>query len=249
MLAKTKSSNEESYPKETAEVHKRFQIPNTEIVVTHFACAHKGKVLKQGRMYITQNYVCFFAQLFGKSHRKWITFSDIGGITKENYGLLPNAIKITTLKKKEMLFASFVYREEAFDRLMKQWEVMKHNTVRSDGTDEEEVEVTGRKHSNSLPMQNLHNRNIKQQEQETTDTHRRNTIDTTQDTSTTDNVIPRKNYVAPASMQGDKPQDSAVIVTNINATFAKQTHTQQLIEPDTATAGFAPKSCFCGCFG
>jgi len=123
------------YPKETIEVHKRFDIPRTETCVTYFSCAHKGKVLKPGRLFITQGYICFHAQIFGKHHKKIIPFSEVSDIAKKHYGVFPNAIKITTNKKKELTFASFMHRDDAYDALMHQWYTLKTDVKRGDSDD------------------------------------------------------------------------------------------------------------------
>jgi len=125
---KANTKDEEKVSKDTIEFHKRFDVPRSESVITSFACAHKGKFLKQGKMFITQNYIGFHAQLFGKHHKKLVIFSDVADIAKEHYGMLPNAVKVTIIKnskKKEMLFASFLHRDAAHDALVKQWRIVK----------------------------------------------------------------------------------------------------------------------------
>jgi len=122
------TQEEDKVSKDTVEFHKRFDVSRSEAVITTFSCAHKGKFLKHGKMYITQNYIGFHAQLFGKHHKKLVTFSDVNDITKEHYGMIPNAIKLTIIKntkKKEMLFASFMHRDAAHDTLVKQWHIIK----------------------------------------------------------------------------------------------------------------------------
>jgi len=127
----------DKYPKETIEIHKRFDIPHAETVITHYACAHKGKFLKQGRMYVTQSYLCFHAQLFGKHHKKQVAFADITDISKQNYGMIPSAIKIVVKKKKEMLFAAFLQRDSAYTDFVKQWNIVK-GPEKDDGDGEDE---------------------------------------------------------------------------------------------------------------
>jgi len=132
------SVKEEKHPKETADFHKRFDVPRSEEVITYFSCAHKGKFLKQGKMFITQNYIGFHAQLFGKHHKKLVAFADISDIAKEHYGMIPNAVKITTIKKKEMLFASFVHRDSAYEALIKQWSMVKEKASVHAGSDSDD---------------------------------------------------------------------------------------------------------------
>jgi len=150
------SQDGDKYFKETLEFHKKFDVPRSETVVTYFACSHKGKVLKPGRIFITPSYIGFHAQLFGKSHKKLISFSEISDITKQNYGMLPNAIKITTTNKKEMLFASFVHRDTAFDALMAQWCTLKKPApVTTQDGDGESDDNTDKNDKNGIEMHRI----------------------------------------------------------------------------------------------
>ena len=54
-------------------------------------------MLLHGRMYVTNNFLCFYSNLFGVEKKIRIPFSHITLITKENTALvIPNAIAITT---------------------------------------------------------------------------------------------------------------------------------------------------------
>jgi len=129
-------------PRETTDVHKKFKdIPQEETVIAHFTCGHKGKALKQGRLYVTQNYLLFFAQLV-KTHKKVIKFTDVKDISPANYGVYPNAVKITLGSGKELLFASFLIRDKAYGAIRQEWLNAKDRTDNrinyDDGANDEE---------------------------------------------------------------------------------------------------------------
>ena len=51
-------------------------MPKEETVLTDFACAYVDGYLKQGRMFLTQRYVCFFGHIFGyKILKVWMVIA------------------------------------------------------------------------------------------------------------------------------------------------------------------------------
>ena len=92
-----------------------------EKVIDTFACALSQKILLQGRMYITHKKLFFHSYfnpktVIGKETKFLIPFSDILKIEKKvNALVFDNSIQITTKDGKEIFFASFVYRDIAFD--------------------------------------------------------------------------------------------------------------------------------------
>ena len=101
--------------------HKRFKL-SEEVVIEKFICALllKGSLLAQGTMYITQNYVCFYTNIFGKK-RVMVPFAEIISVRKcKILKSIPNSIEIRTLKKK-YFWASFLHRENAFQLIDTRW--------------------------------------------------------------------------------------------------------------------------------
>eukprot|EP01041_Mallomonas_annulata_P012528 gene12528-26393_t len=83
-------------------------------------------VLLSGRVYITDQYLCFYSNLFGLEKKIRIPYSHIELMSKENTALvIPNAISIST-HKKSYLFRSFWDRDECYSLLYEQ--ITKHNT-------------------------------------------------------------------------------------------------------------------------
>lgn len=102
--------------------HKRFKL-SEERVIEDFLCALllRGALLAQGSMYITQNYVCFYANIFGKKTRVMVPFREIISVRKcKILKSIPNSIEIHTVNKK-YFWASFLHRENAFQLIDTRW--------------------------------------------------------------------------------------------------------------------------------
>ena len=97
----------------------RFNLPPSEELTADFMCALQQKILLQGRLYISQHYVCFYARVFGQETQLVIPASDITGVSlAKSLGIVPNAIKLYTTYNVYWL-ASFLKRAEAYALLVK----------------------------------------------------------------------------------------------------------------------------------
>ena len=108
--------------------HKRFPDLVEEMVIDDFLCALllRGTLLAQGSMYITSNYVAFYANIFGSKTRVAIKFLDILCIRKcKILKSIPNSIEIHTLTKK-YFWASYLHRERCYQLLDSRWRYFRH---------------------------------------------------------------------------------------------------------------------------
>ena len=81
-----------------------------------FLCALllRGTLLAQGSMYITPNYVCFYANIFGNKQVVTIFFTDIITVKKTKIlKSIPNSIEICTPKKKASSSSSLFSNQES----------------------------------------------------------------------------------------------------------------------------------------
>ncbi|RIB06866.1 hypothetical protein C2G38_2216030 [Gigaspora rosea] len=126
-------------PKRNKEYHSFFKsIPCNEYLLNDFGCALQKEILLQGRIYVSLNHICFHANILGWVTDVVIPFSDIKCIEKKMTALvIPNAIQITTVKSK-YLFASFIFRDGAYDLFVKLWRRVNptygHRSSLSDGS-------------------------------------------------------------------------------------------------------------------
>ncbi|KAF9349626.1 hypothetical protein BGX26_012102 [Mortierella sp. AD094] len=110
--------------KRLSDFHALFRsVPEDEKLIEDYGCALQKEILVQGRLYISENHVCFNANIFGWVTNLVIAFSEITAIEKRLTAfVIPNAISIaTTNNTKGHFFASFLSREAAYDLLMAAW--------------------------------------------------------------------------------------------------------------------------------
>lgn len=114
-----------SYKVRAEEFKKHFGhiVPSNERFIVDYSCAYQREILAQGRMYISLNYICFYANIFSWETNLVVRFRDIKQINKTNTALIiPNAIEILTNSGDKYFFASYVSREKAFLMLYKIWQ-------------------------------------------------------------------------------------------------------------------------------
>ncbi|KAG0240474.1 hypothetical protein BGX31_001935 [Mortierella sp. GBA43] len=110
--------------KRFSEFHSVFRsVPDSEKLIEDYGCALQKEILVQGRLYISENHVCFNANIFGWVTNLVIAFSEIIAIEKKMTAfVIPNAISIvTTTNTRGHFFASFLSRDAAHDLLMAAW--------------------------------------------------------------------------------------------------------------------------------
>ncbi|KAJ1763173.1 hypothetical protein LPJ58_000110 [Coemansia sp. RSA 1591] len=110
------------YLKRNADFHLLFRnIPINELLIDDYGCALQRDILVQGRLYLTENFVCFYSNIFGWVTNLVIAFDEIVSIEKRMTALIiPNAIQVSTLHVKHF-FGSFIYRDSAYNQLYDLW--------------------------------------------------------------------------------------------------------------------------------
>ncbi|CAF3759864.1 unnamed protein product [Rotaria sordida] len=113
-----------TYRQRNDEFRKIFkELPNDERLIVDYSCAWQKDILVHGRMYISQNYLCFYANILNWKSSLCLKFQDIVGITREKTAkVIPNAIEIKSTKFEKYFFASFVARDKAHAFLDKIWQ-------------------------------------------------------------------------------------------------------------------------------
>ncbi|XP_033228649.1 protein Aster-B-like [Belonocnema kinseyi] len=114
------------YPtyKSRSEDFKRIfkDVPQEERLVVDYSCALQREILVHGRLYVTQNYVCFYANIFMWETLVSLRWKDVSSITKEKTALvIPNAISICTENEKYFL-TSFGARDKTYLMLFRIWQ-------------------------------------------------------------------------------------------------------------------------------
>uniref|UniRef100_A0A803V6T1 GRAM domain containing 2A n=1 Tax=Ficedula albicollis TaxID=59894 RepID=A0A803V6T1_FICAL len=105
--------------KYNSQYHKLFKdIPTEESVLKVCSCALQRDILIQGRLYISPNWLCFYANLFGKDIKVVIPVVSVQLIKKHKTArLLPNGLAITTTASRKYIFVSLISRDSVYDVL------------------------------------------------------------------------------------------------------------------------------------
>ncbi|KAG0170311.1 hypothetical protein DFQ28_002257 [Apophysomyces sp. BC1034] len=108
--------------KRNQDFHALFRsVPEDDPLISDFGCALQKEILLQGRIYISENHLCFNANIFGWVTNLVIAFADIVEIEKRTTAIfIPNAIQVSTLHAKHF-FASFLSRDQAYDLMVDVW--------------------------------------------------------------------------------------------------------------------------------
>ncbi|KAH6561085.1 hypothetical protein BASA62_010076 [Batrachochytrium salamandrivorans] len=90
--------------------------------INSYSCAWDREMLWQGRVFATRDSVCFYASPFGQVVKLVLDYIDIQLIEKKNsVGILPNAIRISMLDRKQYVLTSFLKRDAAYDLIEYNW--------------------------------------------------------------------------------------------------------------------------------
>ncbi|OAX35402.1 hypothetical protein K503DRAFT_868295 [Rhizopogon vinicolor AM-OR11-026] len=108
--------------KRNADFHELFSsIPEGDYLIEDYGCALQREILIQGRIYISENHICFHANIFGWITDLSIPIYEITAIEKKMTAfVIPNAIQITTRQAK-YTFASFLSRDTTYDVIANIW--------------------------------------------------------------------------------------------------------------------------------
>ncbi|XP_028157113.1 protein Aster-B-like [Ostrinia furnacalis] len=97
-------------------------LPDDERLIVDYSCALQKDILVHGRLYASQNYLCFYASIFGWETSLSLRWKDVTAITKEKTALvIPNAILVCTESEKSFL-TSFSGRDKAYLMLFRIWQ-------------------------------------------------------------------------------------------------------------------------------
>nr|XP_006133249.1 TBC1 domain family member 8 isoform X1 [Pelodiscus sinensis] len=97
----------------------RFNFPEAEKLITYYSCCcWKGKVPRQGWLYLSINHLCFYSFFLGKELKLLIPWVDVQKLERTSNVFMTDIIRITT-SNKERDFSMFLNIDEAF-RIMEQ---------------------------------------------------------------------------------------------------------------------------------
>ncbi|XP_069022714.1 TBC1 domain family member 9 isoform X2 [Embiotoca jacksoni] len=104
----------DKFKEASAKFCKLFGMPEEEKLVNYYSCSYwKGKVPRQGWLYLSINHLCFYSYLLGKEVKLVVRWADITQLEKSATLLLPDAIKVST-RTNEHVFSVFLNINETF---------------------------------------------------------------------------------------------------------------------------------------
>ncbi|CAF1094833.1 unnamed protein product [Didymodactylos carnosus] len=96
--------------------HTLFSVPLDEKLVTYYSCSYwKGRVPRQGSMYLSVNYLCFYSYFLGKDFTIILKFTDITSLERLQL-YLSEAIRVST-RINVYEFTMFRHTDETFQML------------------------------------------------------------------------------------------------------------------------------------
>ncbi|KAL1006527.1 hypothetical protein UPYG_G00073450 [Umbra pygmaea] len=111
-----------TYKQRVEEFKKLFRdLPQSEKLIVDYACALQRDILLQGRLYLSENWLCFYSNVFWGT-KIAVTLKDITAMCREKTAkLIPNAIQVCTESEK-LFFTSFSAREKSYQGVFRMWQ-------------------------------------------------------------------------------------------------------------------------------
>ncbi|XP_063222042.1 TBC1 domain family member 9 isoform X2 [Bacillus rossius redtenbacheri] len=95
--------------------HRLFNMPPDEKLVNYYSCSYwKGRMPRQGWLYLSVNHLCFFAYILGRETKLVIRWTDVTELDKTSSLLFPDSIKVAT-RENEHHFSMFLHKLETFN--------------------------------------------------------------------------------------------------------------------------------------
>ncbi|KAK2850499.1 hypothetical protein Q7C36_009282 [Tachysurus vachellii] len=90
----------------------RFGLPMKEKLVAHYSCCcWKGRVPRQGWIYLSTNHLAFYSFLLGKEVKLLIPWAEVTALEHVTFGLINDAIRVQT-RQKQREFSMFADVDE-----------------------------------------------------------------------------------------------------------------------------------------
>lgn len=112
-----------NYKQRNEDFRKIFKkLPDSERLIVDYSCALQRDILLQGRLYLSENWICFHSNIFRWETTITIQLKDIKCIKKEKTAkVIPNAIQVCTDTEKHF-FTSFGARDRSFLLIFRLWQ-------------------------------------------------------------------------------------------------------------------------------
>ncbi|XP_063045871.1 TBC1 domain family member 9B [Engraulis encrasicolus] len=100
-------------------MRKLFGMPEEEKLVNYYSCSYwKGRVPRQGWLYLTVNHLCFYSFLLGKEVTLIVPWTDVTQLEKNATLVFPESVRVST-RDTQHFFSMFLNINDTF-KLMEQ---------------------------------------------------------------------------------------------------------------------------------
>ncbi|CAL9689744.1 unnamed protein product [Knipowitschia caucasica] len=112
---------------------RHFSLPSSEKLVTYFSCCcWKGRVPRQGFLFLSTNHVSFYSFLLGKEVKFVIPWAEVVRLERVSSGLMHDAVRLVT-RQKLREFSMFLNRDEAFGVIAQMCDIALRRLLDSEG--------------------------------------------------------------------------------------------------------------------
>ncbi|XP_072542784.1 TBC1 domain family member 8 [Salminus brasiliensis] len=95
-----------------ARFEQRFGLPQQEKLVAHYSCCcWKGRVPRQGWLYLSTNHLAFYSFLLGKEVKLMVPWVEVTGLEQASLGLMTDVIRVRT-RQRQRDFSMFLNVDE-----------------------------------------------------------------------------------------------------------------------------------------
>ncbi|KAL7881236.1 hypothetical protein AOLI_G00080840 [Acnodon oligacanthus] len=95
-----------------ARFEQRFGLPQQEKLVAHYSCCcWKGRVPRQGWLYLSTNHLAFYSFLLGKEVKLLVPWAEVTGLERASLGLMTDVIRVRT-RQRQRDFSMFLNVDE-----------------------------------------------------------------------------------------------------------------------------------------
>ena len=110
--------------KRNRDFHQLFKsIPDDDYLIEDYSAALQRDIILAGRLYVSENHICFSSNILGWVTTLIISFDEIVSVEKENTAVVfPNAIAIQTLHARQT-FRSLLSRESTYELIIGIWKI------------------------------------------------------------------------------------------------------------------------------
>ncbi|KAJ8407390.1 hypothetical protein AAFF_G00279640 [Aldrovandia affinis] len=97
----------------------RFGLPSSEKLVTHYSCCcWKGRVPRQGWLYLSTNHLAFYSFFLGKEVKMVIPWAEVTGLDRVSTSFMTDTVRVST-RRRQRHFSMFLSLEEAFGMMVR----------------------------------------------------------------------------------------------------------------------------------